>query len=242
MHRRRIRRAIAVAQAEQCRLHRRALLREGRRRRRHLVLESLPGNRLRRGVVQLPAAARGDEVHPDDEVRLRLRDSRVLPGDGRQVRLLRPLPVPHHRRLHGVGRGDRTLDRLHRPRRRHEGSLRDPGQRHPHQPEAGPHRRHGQLRRRVVPHVALGLQHRPRRQAGGHHRHRRHRRAGHPRDRQGGRRAVRVPADAVVDRRARPAGDRPRGDRRVVNRARLGAGPSQTVLAHLVWPHGHQGQ
>ena len=65
-----------------------------------------------------------------------------------------------------MGRGRRPLDRSHRPGRRHEGPLRDPGERHPHQPEAGPHRGHGQLRGRVVPHVALGLQHRPRRQAG----------------------------------------------------------------------------
>ena len=77
------------------RLRRRPLLREGRRRRRHLVLEPLSGHRLRRRVLQLPAAAGGDGVLPDDEVRVGLRDLRVLPEDGREVRLLRPLPVPH---------------------------------------------------------------------------------------------------------------------------------------------------
>ena len=123
------------------RLRRRPLLREGRRRRRHLVLEPLSRHRLRRRVVQLPAAARGDGLRPDDEVRVGLRDPRVLPGDGREVRLLRPLPVPHHGRADRVGRGHRPLDRLHRPRRRHAGALRDPGQRHPDHPEAGPHRR-----------------------------------------------------------------------------------------------------
>ena len=65
------------------RLRRRALLREGRRRRRHLVLEPLPGHRLRRRVVQLLPAAGGDGLRPDDEVRLGLRDPRVLPEDGR---------------------------------------------------------------------------------------------------------------------------------------------------------------
>ena len=103
--RRRVRRAAAVAQAERGRVRRRALLREGRRRRRHLVLEPLPGHRLRRRVVQLLPAARGDGLRPDDEVRLGVRDPRVLPADGHQVRLLRPLPVPHHRRDDRVGRG-----------------------------------------------------------------------------------------------------------------------------------------
>ena len=79
------------------RLRRRPLLREGRRRRRHLVLEPLSGHRLRRRVLQLPPAARGDGLLPDDEVRVGLRDPRVLPEDGREVRLLRPLPVPHRR-------------------------------------------------------------------------------------------------------------------------------------------------
>ena len=81
--RRRVRRAAAVAQAERGRLRRRPLLREGRRRRRHLVLEPLPGHRLRRRVLQLLPAARGDGLRPVDEVRLGLRDPRVLPEDGR---------------------------------------------------------------------------------------------------------------------------------------------------------------
>ena len=159
-------------------LRRRALLREGRRRRRHLVLEPLPGHRLRRRVLQLPPAARGDGLRPDDEVRVGLRDPRVLPEDGGQVRLLRSLPVPHHRREDRVGRGRRPLDGLHRPRRRHAGPLRDPRQRHPDHAQAGPHRGHGDVQGRRVPHLALELQRRPRRQAGRHHRHRRHRRAG----------------------------------------------------------------
>ena len=240
--RRRVRRAAALAQAEPGRLRRRPLLREGRRRRRHVVLEPLPGHRLRRRVVQLLPAARGDGLRPVDEVRLRLRDPRVLPGDGDPVRLLRPLPVPHHRREDGVGRGQRALDRLHRPRRRHAGALRDPRQRHPHQPEAGPHRGHGDVPGRVVPHVALGLRRRPRGQADRHHRHRRHGGAGDPRAGQGRRRAVRVPAHPVDDRRARPARDDRRGARDVGQRAGLGARPARPLRQDLGRAHGHPGQ
>ena len=57
-------------------------------------------------------------------------------------------------------------------------SLRDPRQRHPHQPEARSHRRHGDLQGRGVPHLPLELQRRAGRQAGRHHRHRCDRRAG----------------------------------------------------------------
>ena len=81
--RRRLRRAAAVVQAAARPASRRPVLREGRRRRRHLVLEPLSGHRLRRRVVQLPAAAGGDGLHPVDEVRVGLRDPRVLPDDGR---------------------------------------------------------------------------------------------------------------------------------------------------------------
>ncbi len=180
-HRRRrcrLRRPAAVAQAAGGRLRRRPLLREGRRRRRHLVLEPLPRHRLRRRVVLVLPAAGGDGLRPVDEVRLRLRDPRVLPVDGHQVRLLRPLPVPHHRRAHRVGRGRRSLDGVHRPRRRDAGEVRHPGQRHPHQPEAGPHPRDGDVRGHRLPHLAVGLQRRPRGQDDRDHRHRRHRRAG----------------------------------------------------------------
>ncbi len=67
--RRRVRRAAALVQAEPGRLRRRPLLREGRRRRGHVVLEPLPGHRLRRRVVQLLPAAGGDGLRPVDEVR-----------------------------------------------------------------------------------------------------------------------------------------------------------------------------
>ena len=55
--------------------------REGRRLRRHLVLEPLSGRGLRRRVVHLPAAARGARLHPDGEVRARAGDPRAQPRD-----------------------------------------------------------------------------------------------------------------------------------------------------------------
>ena len=121
-----------------------------------------PGHRLRRRVVQLPPAARGDGLRPVDEVRVRVRDLRVLPGDGRAVRVLRALPVPHHGRADRVGRDDRPLDGVHRPRRRDAGALRDPRQRHPHHPEAGADPRDGDVRGRLVPHLAVELRRRSR--------------------------------------------------------------------------------
>ena len=151
---------------QRSRLHRRALLREGRRRRRHLVLEPLSRHRLRRRILQLPAVARGDGLRPVDEVRLGLRDPRILPEHGREVRLLRPLPVPHDGRGDDLGRGVRPLDRRDRSRRQDARALRDPGQRHPDDAEAGAHRGHGEVQGRVVPHLALELQHRPARQDG----------------------------------------------------------------------------
>ncbi len=126
---------------------------------------------------------------------------------------------------HRVGRGDRPLDGLHRSRRRDAGPLRDPRERHPHDAEAGPHRGHGDVRGRVVPHLALELRRRSRGQARRHHRHRRHRRAGHPRAGQGRRRALRLPAHAVDHRRARPARDHAGGDRAPGRTSRAGRGP-----------------
>ncbi len=61
---------------------------------------------------------------------------------------------------------DRPLDGVHRPRRRDAGALRDPRQRHPHHPEAGAHRRHGDVRGRLVPHLAVELRRRSRMASG----------------------------------------------------------------------------
>ena len=78
---RRVRRALALVQVVPGRVRRHPLLREGRRRRWDVVLEPLSRHRLRRRVVLVPPAARGDGVHPDDEVRVGVRDLRVLPAD-----------------------------------------------------------------------------------------------------------------------------------------------------------------
>ncbi len=77
-----------------------------------------------------------------------------------------------------LGRGIRPLDRRDGSRRQDACALRDPGQRHPDDAEAGAHRRHGEVPGRVLPHLALELQHRPARKNGRHHRHRRDRRTG----------------------------------------------------------------
>jgi hypothetical protein len=63
VHRRRVRRPDHRRQAEGGRHRRRAHHREGRRLRRHLVLEPLPGRPVRHRGVRLPAAARGDRAH-----------------------------------------------------------------------------------------------------------------------------------------------------------------------------------
>ena len=83
-----------------------------------------PGHRLRRRILQLPAAARRDRLRAVDEVRLGLRDPRILPEPGREVRLLRSLPVPHHGRGDRLGRGLRPLDRRDRSRRQDARALR----------------------------------------------------------------------------------------------------------------------
>ncbi len=75
-------------------------------------------------------------------------------------------------------------------------------------------RRHGDVRGRVVPHLAVGLRRRSPRKARRDHRHRRDSSAGDPRAGQGRRRALRLPADTVDHRRARPARDDGGGARR----------------------------
>ena len=54
--------------------------REGRRLRRHLVLEPLPRRDVRHRVVHLPAAARGGRLRPEGEVHPRARDPRPQPA------------------------------------------------------------------------------------------------------------------------------------------------------------------
>ena len=194
------------------RSHRRAR----RRRRRHVVLEPVPGHRLRRRVLRLPAAARRDAVRAVQALRGGPRDLRPLPGHRPPLRPLRPRRVPDDRHLDGVGRGRAAVDRHHRPRRPDDGDVRHLRQRDAGQAAPRHHRRHGDVRGDVVPHVAVGLRvhgpgpRAPPRQGRRHHRHGRQRRAGRAEPRRDGQGAVRLPADAVVDRRARRLADRPR--------------------------------
>ena len=72
--------------------------REGRRLRRHLVLEPLPRRGLRRRVLHLPAAARRDRLHAEGEVlRARRRSSSTAARIGRALRPLRATPASRPR-------------------------------------------------------------------------------------------------------------------------------------------------
>ena len=88
-HRRRFRRTAHRGTAARTRRAEHPTDRQGRRRRRHLVLEPLPGHRVRRRVVRVHAAARGTGLRPDREIRQGRRDLRALPA---HRRALRPLP------------------------------------------------------------------------------------------------------------------------------------------------------
>ena len=84
---------------------RRAHHREGRRLRRHLVLEPLSRRAVRHRLDGLHAAAGRDRAHADGEVRPRPGDPRALPAHRPAVRPLRQRAVPH--RGHGPEPGTR---------------------------------------------------------------------------------------------------------------------------------------
>ena len=110
--------------------------RQGRRHRRHLVLEPLPGRDVRRRVLHLHADARGDELRPDDAVRVRGRDPPAPRRDRDEVRPGRRRAVPHRRRDQRVGREQLALGDPHRSRRRGARPLPHPGARDPQPHEA----------------------------------------------------------------------------------------------------------
>ena len=127
--RRRLRRAADRRAAAPARRGERPVDRQGGRRRRHLVLEPLSGDRLRRRVLRLHAAAGGARLHPDREIRQGRRDLRALPP---HRRALRPVPrrVPADRGARDpLGRRDFPLDHPHQPRRRDARQVRIHGQR-----------------------------------------------------------------------------------------------------------------
>jgi len=103
-------------------------------------------------------------------------------------------------------------------------------------------RRHGEVPGRILPHLALGLQHRSAREDGRHHRHGRDGCTGDPEARQGCRAALRVPAHAVLRRRARPARDDRRGAGDLGQRARMGPGKARALREDIGRPHRHPGK
>ena len=134
--RRRLRRAARRRPPEGGRDHRRPHHREGRRLRRHVVLEPLPGRAVRRRVVHLPPAAGGDRLRPEGEVHPGAGDPRAQPQHRRALRPLRRGAVPD--RGHDAAWDDDVvaLARGDEPRRRAAGPLRLHGQRAAAPPEA----------------------------------------------------------------------------------------------------------
>ena len=231
-HRRRVRRPRHRGPTEAGRHRRRPHHRGRRRRRRRLVLEPLPGGHVRHRGDDLPAAARRHRVHADPEVHAGRRDLRPRPTHRHPVRPLRQRPVLDRGHRADVGRRLVALAHPHRPRRRHPGQVRGHGHRTAAPAEAARHPGHRDVRGPQLPHQPVGLRlhrwrperraaRRPGRQAGRHHRHRRHRGAVHPAPGPGRAGALRLPADAVVDRHPQQPRHRPRLVRRA--RARLAA-------------------
>ena len=118
-----------------------------------------------------------------------------------------------------------ALGRPHQPRRRLHRAVRRPRHRSAARAQAARHPGHRVVRRALLPHQPLGLRlhrRRParraddeaRRQARRHHRHRRHGGAVRAAPRASGEGALRLPAHAVVGRRARQRADRSRLVRR----------------------------
>ena len=157
--------------------------RGGRRLRRHLVLEPLPGRPVRHRVVLLPAAARRARLHAEGEVLLRLGDLRALPAHRAALRPVRAGDPADPGPLGRLGRDAGTLADQHQPRRRHPGAVRGDGARHAPPGRSCPaspasNRSKGT---RSTPPLGLRLHGRghhrrhdePGRQEGGDHRHRR---------------------------------------------------------------------
>ena len=108
VHRRRFRRAGHRCPPQAGRHRRRAHHRQGRRRRRQLVLEPLSRRAVRHGGVHLPAAARGDRPHAEREVHARARDPRALPAHRQALRPVRQRLSGHRGHRGRVGRRRRT--------------------------------------------------------------------------------------------------------------------------------------
>ena len=193
--------------------------REGRRLRRHLVLEPLPGRDVRRRVVHLPAAARGARLRPEGEVRPRAARSSRTAGRSASTSTCTAAPASRPRSpscagttstragssrptaATSCGRAScawRTGRCTGRSCRASPGSRRSPG--HSFHTSRWDYAYTGG--------DSDGGLDRPARQARRHHRHGRDRGAVRAAPRRGRRAPLRVPAHAVVDRRARQPADR----------------------------------
>ena len=83
--------------------------RPGRRLRRRLVLEPLPGHPVRQRRLLLYTAARRARLHAEQEVRRRRRDLRALPADRQALRTLRRRDLLAPRSARWLGRVDQAL-------------------------------------------------------------------------------------------------------------------------------------
>ena len=132
--------------------------REGRRLRRHLVLEPLSGRGLRHRELHLPAAAGRDRLHAGGEVRPRAGDPAPTAARSASTSTsTRDACFQTEVTEHALGRGRRALDRHDQPRRRHAGALRGHGQRAAAPAEAARHPGHRELQGPHLPHQPLGL-------------------------------------------------------------------------------------
>ena len=82
---------------------------EGRRLRRHLVLEPLSGRPVRHRELHLPAAARRDRLRAEGEVQLRPGNPRSQPADRRALRPLQGRLLPDRDPRTALARGREAL-------------------------------------------------------------------------------------------------------------------------------------
>ena len=133
--------------------------REGRRLRRHLVLEPLSRRAVRHRELHLPAAARRDRLHPEGEVLAsRRRSSSTARRIGEHFDLYerRLLPDRRSRELRWRRTRQRWLITTNRGDA-HEGALRGHVERAAEPAEAARHSRASRASRATVPHQPLGL-------------------------------------------------------------------------------------
>ena len=101
-----------------------------------------PGRDVRRRVVHLPAAARGDRLRPEGEVHQGAGDPRAQPGHRRALRPVRRRAVPDRGDGHALGRGTARWLVVDEPGRRAAGPLRVHGERPAAPSEAAGHPGH----------------------------------------------------------------------------------------------------